>query len=82
MKYYTDSKTVVEAEHRAGAFDKLQEIYGHSDIGDIFTAYKEESFIKGIGDWIVVHYLISGKKGMILLFDPKEIKWPKESEKW
>ncbi|MCK5610791.1 hypothetical protein KAR91_53455 [Candidatus Pacearchaeota archaeon] len=48
-KTYTDGKTIVQAQHKAGAFDALQEIYGHPDIGEIvriktFATMDEKDF--------------------------------------
>lgn len=75
MKFYTDGKTVVEAEHRAGAFDKLQEIYGHSSIGDIYTARNvlKRNFFTGYHFIKIVDEIFE--------YDKKEIKWIKEEEK-
>ena len=41
MKTYTDGAKIVNARHKAEAFDMLQEIYGHPDIAPITEVKKE-----------------------------------------
>jgi hypothetical protein len=71
MKTYTDGAKVVEAPHRAGAFDALQEIYGHPGIGDIFTADSEN-----LEKYPVVMWCEVGKIGFG--YNPNELQYSVE----
>jgi hypothetical protein len=78
-KHFTDGKTVVQADHRAGAFDALQEIYGHADIGDIFTAVRVDKFYNPQSSnekRLIDSYL------NLFTFNPNELQWTEESKKW
>jgi hypothetical protein len=75
-KYFTDGLTAVEAETRAGAFDKLQEHYGHSDIGDIYRANldTEDGFRVGYG------YVIF--RGTGYTYNPSELPYSIKDSQW
>lgn len=69
MKYFTDTFTVVEAPHRAGAFDKLQDYYLSPEIGDIFTAFLiEDCDAEGMIN------IVMCENGSVYKFDPNEIE--------
>jgi hypothetical protein len=71
MKNYTDGAKVVEAPHRAGAFDALQNLYGHPDIGDIFTADSEN-----LSEYPVVIWCEDTKRGFG--YNPNEMQYSME----
>ena len=64
------------AETRAEAFDQLQEMYGHSDIEDIYTAY---AICKS--DFLVrLNIIVCDNTNKGYKYDPNELPWSEENK--